>query len=543
MTPSFDVVVVGSGYGGAVVAAQLSAQGQTVCVLERGTAFPPGAFPRTPDAVADAVWLPDEKRLGLFDVRRLGPIDVVQTSGLGGGSLIGSGVLARPRALDADWPITLADLEPHFERAEAALRGTPFPLNNEPHAPVARPRAMIEAARQLGAEHHRPLLAIAFTSDGQALSPGAPIMSARANPHRRRRYACRLVGECNVGCNYGAKESLDYTCLSAALSDGAVLRIGCDVQKVRPVDGGYEVQFDNRLTSAPTSPVPLASSSSRVRGKRVVLAAGAIGTTSLLLLSRKHLPALSKRVGERLGTNGEQLAVATGCGVTGPDGARTLIDGSHGPATTTVLSFAQDGDPPVNVHDIGYPDFLAWISPLLGNPDAEDGPAHLRVLRRAYAAVTADAPAPPSSGWPDGTIGLLVLGGPAHRGVLRRRSDGVEIEWAADREGDDERAARALERARQVANALGGALITGGFARQLCLHPLGGCSMGESAENGVVDSFGRVFGCPGLYVADASIFPGPVRMPPGLTIAALANRVAMGILDDQRAAPPTAVAG
>ena len=92
----FDVVVVGSGFGGAVAAARLTDGGLSVCVLERGAPFPPGDFPRTPENVADAVWLPEDGRLGLYDVRQLDGVDVVLASGLGGGSLIGSGVLMRP---------------------------------------------------------------------------------------------------------------------------------------------------------------------------------------------------------------------------------------------------------------------------------------------------------------------------------------------------------------------------------------------------------------------------------------------------------------
>src|SRR5262249_19823167 len=103
--------------------------------------------------------------------------------------------------------LALEDLEPHLDSAEAALRGTPFPTAG-PYAPVPRSQAMAEAAAKLGAEHHLAPLTIAFGD-----TPGGPVSGGRANLHRRRRYTCRMVGECNLGCNYGAKESLDYTCL------------------------------------------------------------------------------------------------------------------------------------------------------------------------------------------------------------------------------------------------------------------------------------------------------------------------------------------
>jgi cholesterol oxidase len=152
---------------------------------------------------------------------------------------------------------------------------------------------------------------------------------------------------------------------------------------------------------------------------------------------------------------------------------------------------------------------------------------HLCVVRRAYKAVSANVEMPPG-GWPRGTLALLVNGGDAIRGELSWTGGRLEVEWQggpADQEGDGAPAA-------EVAAALGGRVLGDpASGRLLCLHPLGGCAMGRSSADGVVDSYGQVFDCPGLYVADGAVVPGPIGEAPALTIAALADRTAAAILE------------
>jgi cholesterol oxidase len=143
---SFDAVVVGSGFGGAVMAYRLAEAGLRVCVLERGRAYPPGSFPRTPLGMRDNRWVPDEGRFGLFDYWKFREFDALVASGLGGGSLIYANVLMRKDEhwfVKEDitsggyeyWPVTRAELDPHYDRVEAMLRPQPYPLD---HAPYSR---------------------------------------------------------------------------------------------------------------------------------------------------------------------------------------------------------------------------------------------------------------------------------------------------------------------------------------------------------------------------------------------------------------------
>ena len=288
-----------------------------------------------------------------------------------------------------------------------------------------------------------------------------------------------------------------------------------------------------------------------VIGRRVIIAAGALGSTQLLLRSAKHLGRLGPRLGKDFGGNGEHLTVAIGCrasadGLGGP-AAGELLDSAHGPVSTSLLRLAEaNGRPAITVHDVGFSDFLAWIAPLLAEPERRSGAqphrtvrigaasaeaaepmAHVRVLRRAYAALTADAPMP-AGGWPPGTLAMLVNGGPALQGDLSWTGHRMQVAWQPHGEEPNGGSAR------EVAAALGGRVLDRGESeRQLCLHPLGGCAMGRSPAEGVVDPYGQVFGCPGLHVADAAILPGPVGEAPALTIAALADRVATAILDER----------
>jgi len=226
----FDAVIVGSGFGGSVTAYRLAEAGQRVCLLERGKPYPPGSFPRSPDGMSKNFWDPSKGLYGMFNVWSFSGIDALISSGLGGGSLIYANVMIRKdeRWFVHDdreyWPITRADLEPHYDRCESMLAVQKYPLDTEPYASTPKTRAFEGAAKRLGYDWFLPDLAVTFANDGDRAVPGEPIREEHPNLHGRTRFTCRLVGECDVGCNFGAKNSLDYTYLSAAARHGADLR-------------------------------------------------------------------------------------------------------------------------------------------------------------------------------------------------------------------------------------------------------------------------------------------------------------------------------
>src|SRR5215207_3130775 len=220
----FDAVIVGSGFGGAVMAYRLAEAGLRVCVLERGQAYPPNSFPRSPYRMQRNFWDPSAGLYGMFNLWSFQGIDALVSSGLGGGSLIYANVLIRKderwfvtEDLQSGgyeyWPITREELDPHYERAEKMLDAQTYPLAHEPYAGTSKTRAFRDAAQKLGLDWYLPNLAVTFANPGEAPVPGEPIKEAHPNLHGRTRSTCRLCGECDIGCNYGSKNTLDYNYL------------------------------------------------------------------------------------------------------------------------------------------------------------------------------------------------------------------------------------------------------------------------------------------------------------------------------------------
>lgn len=242
-----DVVVVGSGFGGSVAAYRLSEAGRSTVVLERGQAYPPGSFARTPHEMSQNFWEPKDALYGLFDVRSFRKIEAIVSAGLGGGSLIYANVLLRkderwfvhedplPRGGYENWPIGRDDLEPHYDAVERMLvpRPSPYPT-------IAKSVALRDAAESLGFEVFAPPLAIRFGADpdGEASPKQVLPTPEYGNLHGVTRLSCRLCGECDIGCNEGAKNTLDHTYLSAAKHHGADIRTLAEVTAIRPLHSG-----------------------------------------------------------------------------------------------------------------------------------------------------------------------------------------------------------------------------------------------------------------------------------------------------------------
>src|ERR671919_2543583 len=131
----FDALIVGSGFGGSVMAYRLAEAGLDVCLLERGRPYPPGSFADTPNEMARNFWDPSEGYYGLYDLWSFRGIEALVSSGLGGGSLIYANVLLRKdpewfvNEAGEDWPVTRAELDPHYDRVEKILAPTPYPFD------------------------------------------------------------------------------------------------------------------------------------------------------------------------------------------------------------------------------------------------------------------------------------------------------------------------------------------------------------------------------------------------------------------------------
>lgn len=548
-----DVLIVGSGYGGAVAAARLAGATPSgggppvrVCVLERGNEYLPGEFPSTFAELAGHVRFSAQDGLpsrghptGLFDVR-LGKVSVVLGNGLGGGSLINAAVMeeATPDAFaNARWPADLRRsdaLATPYKAARAMLGPEQIPVT------VPKLDSLMEAARAMGAyDERKAWLAVAF-KDGKT-------------PAGVTTRACIKCGDCVSGCNYRAKKSLDVNYLAMAKANGAELFCGATVHRVRAVNGGYAIDFFL------TDPKKARSDRARpytLRARKVILAAGSLGSTEILLRSKgDQLPIGGSRLGERFSTNGDLIAVghdqdplAHACAKEGDAPHRRNV----GPTITGLMRKSSKGARPIVFEEFGIPaplrrafaEVVTTINTLHRLVKDDSTLHHEREKMVDPQAVSENALEHTSvygmmgDDGADGEIEFIASAEASMTdGQVRICWDNVANLPVFARQID------ALRKAHRKYRGLDGRVLPNPLWRPLpdlgalgvkigatTVHPLGGCPMADSADEGVVDQFGRVFGdaastpMPGLAVLDGSIVPVALGINPALTIAALSER-------------------
>lgn len=554
-----DAVVIGSGFGGSVAAYRLAEAGTSVVVLERGKAYPPGGFPRRPREMSTNVWDPSRGYHGLFDVWTFRGIEALVASGLGGGSLIYANVLLRKDERwfvhehpvgggFEHWPVGRADLDPHYDRVERMLGAQRFPLGAPGYPSPSKTLALRDAAAGLGLEWGLPPLAVTFATAGRPAALSEPIPdSPYANIHGLPRRTCRLCGECDVGCNEGSKNTLDHTYLSAAKHHGADIRTRCEAHSIeRREGGGYVVGYvhygpEHEGVRTNTDKLPL----TRIGCDRVVLAAGTLGTTGLLLRNRSAFPDLGPALGTRFCGNGDLLAIVLDAHrLGGRKPPHRTIDASLGPVITSyvrVPDAADGGDGPgYYVEDAGYPIAVDWMAEAVTAPSR-----YLRILRIVAARIVSQILKNPRSSLgvelasvigdahlSSTSLPLLGMGRDIPDGVMRLKRGQLEIDWTtATSRTYFERLRRTM---KALAGELGGGLVDNPLwwiKKVVTVHPLGGAPMGRSISEGVVDQWGESFAYPGLFVLDGAAMPGPVGANPSLTIAAFSDRAAEHILE------------
>jgi cholesterol oxidase len=551
----YDAIVVGSGFGGSVTAYRLAEAGRRVLVLERGRAYPPGSFTRSPYKARESFWDPRRGLTGMYHYWSFRGIDALVSAGLGGGSLIYANVFLRKDErwfVHEDlndggyehWPISRSDLDPHYDRVEKMIRLQRYPFDHEPYASTPKTIAFKEAAEANGLEWFLPQLAVTFGNEGRPPVPGEKIVEEIPNLHGRDRVTCQLCGECDVGCNFGAKNTLDYNYLTHAAHHGAEIRTLCDVRSIEPrPGGGYAVGYVDLADEVPAV--------SRLTCDDLILSAGTLGTTNLLLRNRSAFPRLSRRLGTRFCGNGDLLTLVLNCGSV-VDGKRVprIVDPGYGPVITSTARMPDAGDEGGSgrgfyLQDAGYPQHLAWVLHVIaapktlwrwrsngwylvknwvkGSPDT-DVTGHIADLLQA-AELSA------------GGLPLLGMGRDVPDGRMYLHRGKLDLDW--NRSSSEAYFDRLRTTSRSFAQVLGGRFADNPLwflKRVITVHPLGGAPMGRHAGEGVVDAYGNVFEYPGLHIADGSVMPGPVGPNPSFTIAAMADRFADQILEPSRAA-------
>jgi len=345
---------------------------------------------------------------------------------------------------------------------------------------------------------------------------------------------CTYTADCLLGCRPRAKNSLDVTYVPLGERLGMEVRPLHVVERVEAEgDGGYAVTARRLDPDRPGS-----FDRVRVAGRELVLSAGTLGSTELLLRAHRQgdLPRLPPTLGRRFSTNGDMLFAGT-------VGVDRVVDPSSGPSITAGAFVQQPGSAHViSVQDLGYPPALTSLF---------DGtlplPSRVRSLGQAaagYVHAAREGTSFPARRLFGGSfvphfLPYLGIGTDAGDGVFRLDRRGrLRIDWdpSASAPMYDE-----MEDAmRRMSAALGGDFARSlpwrrPFRRLLTAHPLGGCAMSDSPAAGVVDHRGQVWGHPGLFVADGSVIPGPLAVNPSLTIAAVAERTAQWMVHGREA--------
>jgi len=521
----FDAIVIGSGFGGAVAACRLGEAGYRVLVLERGRRWSPENFPRAPEDP----WIWDvrrpEARNGWFDIRIFPNMSVAQGAGVGGGSLVYANISceAKPEAF-AYWPaeITYQGLKPYYDCVADYMSVAPVPDNQW----TQRMRLMKEAAAKTGnAERFAKLdLAVSFDpnwtyakwKDGEAAS------TTFINQHGAKQGTCVHLGNCDIGCEVNARNTLDLNYLYVAENKyHAEIRPLHLVTAIEPADGGYEVRYD-RLYNGTRQ----AGSAS---GKLVFVCAGSLGSTELLLkCKQKTLPKVSETLGRRWSSNGDFLTPAFHFG--------RDVDADQGPTITSRIDFLDGvrGGHRFWIEDGGFPQLAAaYVRRKMNDPTVgskqrvlmEQLRLFLRGERRARHLMPWFAQGIDAA---DGTLSLRTRYGGGQPELF--------LDW--DIRASEAVMAEIVKTHVELAAATGGIPLVPAswtlFRDLVTPHPLGGCNMGATAAEGVVDHKGEVFGYRNLFVLDGAIVPTAIGVNPSRTIAALAERAMAFIVEEAR---------
>jgi cholesterol oxidase len=505
----YDVVIVGSGFGGSAAALRLVEKGYRVLMLEKGRELGPDTFPKSNWNIKRYWWIPWLGCRGLFKMTFFRHVTIVSGVGVGGGSLVYACTHPEPKneffesgswAHLADWKQELA---PHYAEAKRMLGVTPTPILTTTD----------EALRATAVERGR---ADAFHPTDVAVwfgEPGKTVPDPFFNGRGPSRTGCIYCGGCMLGCRHGAKNTLDTNYLWLARAQGLALQADTEVTAVRPLgEGGYVVEAVRSRSWRRT----------RVSFKteQVVLAGGVLGTVDLLLRMKRDprgLPRLSDRVGSGVRTNSEAII-----GVVSPRSDRDLSQG-------IAIGSMYEIDDRAHIEPVRYPAGSGFFRMLMA-PHVTGTTALVRI-RRLVATILRHP------------IALLrvyfvrdfarqstmLLFMRAAEGTLRfTRSRFGGMTTTLEGEAPTASIPEATDLAHAVAKRLDGmptSLVTETILNiPTTAHILGGCCMGDSPQNGVIDRDHRVFGYDGLYVMDGSAVSSNPGVNPSLTILAMAER-------------------
>lgn len=525
MKGDYDVIVIGSGFGGAITACRLAQAGRSVCILEKGRRWERTHFPRSPAEVsrnAIASGTHHWPGRGFIEYLTFRNMDVVQGSGVGGGSLHYFNVHMRPPGFIFDqpaWPrqITMRRMRPYYSLAAEMLGANNLDVAAEQPVPL-RTEVFEDAVNSIGRQADRVPICVRLPS---------------ANVTEN---TCEYCGNCLLGCHVKAKNTLDLNYIPLAEHHGAEVLPLHHALRITPEAEGYSVVC-NDLGAPPAD--DLHSTTKTLRARQVVVAAGTLGTNELLLRCKhthRTLPRLSPRLGQGYSGNGDFIFAGTRY-------ETRLVDPGRGPSITAGVGFHEKHDQFIYIEDLGYPDPFIWyfnsVIPRRGR---------IWNWSRQARRYLADALGVPlrfelnellEDGYLTHFLPYLGMGTDAADGRLYlNRAGELELKWSVRRSLPMFR--RMLEHMRSLSECSGGRLMNSflwqtpvtrlPLSKTLTAHPLGGCALSDTPLKGVTNDRGEVWGYKGLYVADGALMPAAIGVNPSATISAVAERVAFHMI-------------
>ncbi|MEP6716522.1 MAG: GMC oxidoreductase [Terriglobia bacterium] len=545
--PDYEIVVVGSGYGGAIAASRMARAGSRVCVLERGEEIQPGEYPDTLDAAAmqmqtDAPEGHFGSATGMFDFRVNPDINVVLGCGLGGTSLINAnvGLRAEPRVFqDPAWPAAFrgdsALLEESYAHAAKVLNPQPVPAS---YPALPKLEAHKVSGESMNANWYRTPLYVTFEDPPNGVNAfGVP------------QSACIGCGDCVSGCNFHAKNTTLMNYLPDAVNFGAEIYTGAGVRYVARDGDRWRIYYQPQGVGRQKFGAP----DLFVTADIVILGAGALGSTEILLRSAANGLPLSTKTGANFTGNGDVL----GFGYNTDTEINGIGFGSHdpahremvGPCITSVIDLRNqtvlnDG---MVIEEGSVPGAIAALLPTALDAAALLGGNKPRTIQEAIEEKKRELESLVEGPWAGAvrnTQTYLIMTHDDGRGRMYLDRDRLRITWPGV--GSEDIFSKASANLKRATEPLGGVYTPNPTWHSLqkksliSVHPLGGCIMGETAADGVVNHKGQVFAgttgtevYKGLYVDDGAVLPVPLGVNPSLTISAVAERTCALIAQDR----------
>jgi cholesterol oxidase len=545
----YDVLIIGSGYGGGISASRMARAGKRVCLLERGKEISPGEYPDTEVEALEQLQLDTSlgnigSKTGLFNIHVNEEQNVVVGCGLGGTSLINANVSleAEPMVFeDPRWPSEIRAhqdtlLQEGYRRSREMLKPTPYP-DSAPQ--LGKLEAHRKSAEAMGQDFYCPPINVTFEKPEGGI-----------NHVGVEQDACTFCGDCVSGCNYGAKNTTLMNYLPDAHNFGAEIFCEVSVKYLEKIDDGWLIHYQilgagREKFDAPTM---------FVKAGLVIVAAGTLGSTEILLRSKEKGLALSEQLGENFSGNGDILGFGYNCDqeINGigfgqiPPGEIEPV----GPCITSIIDM-RDGDDwrkRMVIEEGSIPGALGKLMPAafaaaakIEGKDTDHG--IIDAVKEKARALTS-AVKGPYSGAANNTQTYLIMSHDDVAGVMSLENDRLRIDWpGVGSQGNFEIGNKNLYDATA---ALGGEYVKNPMWTKelrnslISVHPLGGCVMGADAEQGVTNHKGQVFSSTSggevyndLYVSDGAVIPTSLAVNPLLTISALSERCCALIAADR----------